>query len=155
MEPVAKSSLEEIVRGVFLTVLECECEPAAETEFKAGVRSVVGISGAWTGEIAIELPRTLASLAATRMFGVDEKDVSDADVLDAVGELSNQVAGSVKSVLPPPCVLGLPRPASVAAGTSVPVGASRYSFRVDGKTFSVMLSPGVGDTGVPAWTDSR
>ncbi|MGH1343636.1 MAG: chemotaxis protein CheX [Nannocystales bacterium] len=148
-ESIGESSLAEIMRGVFLMTLELECVPAEETESQPDVRSVVGISGAWTGEIAIELPRSLASVAAARMFDVEEKAVSDADVLDAVGELSNQVAGSVKSVLPPPCTLGLPRPESVADGpTSVPVGATRYSFRVDGKPFFVMLSPGDGDNDV-------
>jgi len=42
------------------------------------------------------------------MFALPEEQLSDADIHDAVGELSNIVGGNIKSLLPPPTSLSIP-----------------------------------------------
>ena len=61
------------------------------------------------------------------MFGAEPGDLSDDEVSDALGELTNMVGGNIKSLLPAPSQLSLP---SVAAGESCTVrvpGAVRIS----------------------------
>jgi chemotaxis protein CheX len=54
------------------------------------------------------------------MFGLDRKDVDGFQIYDALGELTNMIAGNFKSLLPQPCDLSLP---VVTQGTD-------YAFRV-------------------------
>jgi chemotaxis protein CheX len=74
----------------------------------------VFISGEWNGLVSLTCSSVAATRAAALMFmtGVDE--VSQSDVLDAVGELVNIVGGNIKGMLPPPTGLSLP---SVTDGT--------------------------------------
>ena len=71
-----------------------------------GVRAWVSVTGAWDGQVSLEMTSETAYEAAARMLG--EVAVETEDVLDAVGELVNMVGGNVKSLMPTPSVLGLP-----------------------------------------------
>lgn len=73
---------------------------------QVGVRAWVGVTGAWEGQVSLEMTAAAARAAAGQMLG--EPEVEDADVLDAVGELVNMVGGNLKSLMPTPSVLGLP-----------------------------------------------
>lgn len=73
---------------------------------RVGVRAWVTVSGAWEGQVSLEMTSATAYEAAARMLG--QASVETEDVLDAVGELVNMVGGNVKSLMPAPSVLGLP-----------------------------------------------
>ena len=65
------------------------------------------VDGAWHGAIVVRCPLALASLVTAAMFQSD-KDPTFEEVCDALGELTNMVAGNVKALLPQPSVLSLP-----------------------------------------------
>lgn len=132
----------ELVQGVFSSTLGMTCEQLEGGEASGAVLSTVGIAGAWNGDVTVRLGQSLAKVAAARMFMVEMADLVEADVFDAVGELANQVAGSVKAILPAPSDLKLPQ-----SGTEDPTAeqpeteATTFWFSADGESFSVVFSP--------------
>jgi chemotaxis protein CheX len=82
----------------------------------------VSVSGSWAGSVFLQCGADQAREAAEAMFGAEPGDLSDEEVSDALGELTNMVGGNIKSLLPAPSQLSLP---SVAAGES-------YTVRVPG-----------------------
>ena len=71
--------------------------------------SLVGISGAVTGVVVLRFPELTARRVAGRMLGNDISEIND-EVVDAVSEIVNMVAGSAKAkfAYDPPLELGLP-----------------------------------------------
>jgi chemotaxis protein CheX len=47
-------------------------------------------------------------MAAAAMFGLSAVELTDAEVTDAVGELTNIIGGNIKSLLPGPSRLSMP-----------------------------------------------
>ncbi|HET7328545.1 MAG TPA: chemotaxis protein CheX [Nocardioidaceae bacterium] len=70
------------------------------------VHASVGVSGAWNGQVILELTAVTAHAATAAMLG--QQHVEPRDMTDAVGELVNMVGGNIKSLLPTPSTLGLP-----------------------------------------------
>jgi chemotaxis protein CheX len=68
----------------------------------------VRISGSWGAEVRLGCSAELARAAAGVMFGLPSDEVTPADVADALGELTNILAGNLKSLLPGVNALGLP-----------------------------------------------
>ena len=93
------------------------------------VTGIVNIDGAWRGAVLVRCPLALASLLTAAMFqGDDEPDFEE--VSDALGELTNMVAGNIKALLPQPSAISLP---TVAFG-------SQYEISVKG-THTVATVP--------------
>ncbi len=80
--------------------------PAAKAE--SSLTGTVYISGEWNGLVSMTCSTVAATRAAALMFAANVDEVSESDVLDAVGELVNIVGGNIKGVLPPPAGLSLP-----------------------------------------------
>ncbi len=57
---------------------------------------------------------TLARQAAAIMFGIEPAEISQDQVQDALGELTNILSGQLKALLPEPCRLSLPAVAEEA-----------------------------------------
>jgi len=91
-----------------------EIIPVPASPAESTLTGSVYISGEWNGLVSLTCSATAATRAAAFMFATDVDEVSDSDVLDAVGELVNIVGGNVKGMLPPPTGLSLP---SVTDGT--------------------------------------
>jgi len=85
-----------------------------------GIGACVQITGAWEGAVRVDCDQRLAQLATSRFLGVTPEEVVIEQMRDAMGELANMSAGTVKPLLPPPCQLSLP---TVADG-------SDYNFTV-------------------------
>jgi chemotaxis protein CheX len=66
------------------------------------------ILGEWEGALIIDCSSALAREAAGRMLGMEPAEVPDQDLQDAVGELTNIVAGNIKSDFPLKCRLSFP-----------------------------------------------
>ncbi|MGL6195125.1 MAG: chemotaxis protein CheX [Thermoguttaceae bacterium] len=62
------------------------------------VSGIIGISGKAIGTIVLSMSHKVAQSAAGTMLMMDINDTDD-DVLDAVGELTNMVAGGAKAKL--------------------------------------------------------
>jgi hypothetical protein len=89
------------------------------------VQATAHIRGAWNGTASVTVPVQLAAAIAERLFetppldlraGVERADMALID--DALGEVVNIVAGSLKSLLPQPSTLSLPEVSFVAAAAS-------------------------------------
>lgn len=86
------------------------------------LHAAVEIDGAWTGRVVLTLAPGAAARATRTMLALpDADDVAEPDVADAIGELANMVSGHVKSLVPAPSTLGLPRVGTteVASGPAV------------------------------------
>jgi chemotaxis protein CheX len=102
-------------------MLQMQLQPAGkEIRMQAGIGACVQITGAWEGAVRVDCSKALAQLATSRFLGVGSEEVDIDQIRDAIGELANMSAGSVKPLLPPPCQLSLP---TVADG-------SDYNFTI-------------------------
>ncbi len=62
------------------------------------VSGVIGLSGKAIGTVVLSLSREVALKAASAMLMTESTELND-DVIDAVGELANMVAGAAKAEL--------------------------------------------------------
>jgi len=99
---------------------------------------VVAIEGAWNGAVELTCSSVLAERITMAMLDVPVPE--SLSVRDALGEVTNIVAGNAKSLLPQPSTMSLPvvadgrnRPAAL---DGVPVVAV-LAFRSAGQAFTV------------------
>ena len=88
---------------VFETMLGCTprrteltLKESMEPTFE--LSEVIGITGRASGTIVLTLSRIAALQVLNRMLGIEVTEIN-ADVCDAVGELTNMIAGSAKAQL--------------------------------------------------------
>lgn len=84
----------------------------ADVSYCIGNGDVVGsvaLSGAWNGSIEIIMSGGLAVTATAAMLMQPADAVTQADSLDAAKEIANMIAGTIKSALPRPCNMSVPR----------------------------------------------
>jgi CheY-specific phosphatase CheX len=92
-------------------------------EFRMEAGQMVGsvvLSGVWTGRIEVRITAALAyeATAAMMMQGLDT--VRDSDALEATKEIANMIAGSIKSALPRPCSMTVPKSGIAQEGYNLP-----------------------------------
>ena len=122
---LSKHQILEISQEIWESLLGMEIEPsdASGNSFSDSKRTVTGfvnIGGAWQGTILLEVSDTLSQQFAATMLGISPDEVSEQDVADALGELTNMVGGNIKSLLPAPSNLSIP---SVAEGSDYSIWA--------------------------------
>lgn len=107
---LSSGDVAQIVQEVWSSMLALDVEPVEIDIDSSGpaVAGSVGVSGATDCLISMEMDEEAAKAVAGAMFGMDKTEVSDDDVADAVGELTNMVGGNIKSLLPEPSTLSLP-----------------------------------------------
>jgi chemotaxis protein CheX len=98
------------LQSVFDTMLalKASISPDAETHSLTGLRvtGTVGMAGEnFNGLVYLHLPASLAAKAAAAMLGLAPEDLGEAEVNDVIGEVTNMVAGGLKSWL---CDSGAP-----------------------------------------------
>jgi chemotaxis protein CheX len=91
------------VKNAFKTMLSCDVERGAaclkdDSCPRYLVSGVIGLSGQAVGTVVLSLSEEVALKAASTMLMMESNTV-DEDVLDAVGELTNVVAGAAKAEL--------------------------------------------------------
>ena len=146
MKPEYVDPFVDSVIDLFSTMLGGEVkrdENAHADERRNGemVTGIIELSGSATGTVVIAFPDEVALRIVGRMFGMEFNEVDDT-VLDAIGEVTNIIAGGAKSKFDvgdgPPINLGLPTvvrgseylvdlPAD-AVWANVPFGSSIGSF---------------------------
>ena len=62
------------------------------------ISGMIGLSGRWSGTVIVSVDRGVAIAATEAMLG-QKPDGIDDDVIDAVGEITNMIAGSAKRQL--------------------------------------------------------
>jgi chemotaxis protein CheX len=88
---------------VFSTMLQCELTRGKLTigngaQPTMDISGVIGLSGRASGTVVLSLDRAVA-LSATEILLSQKCEAIDGDVIDAVGELTNMVAGRAKAGL--------------------------------------------------------
>jgi chemotaxis protein CheX len=68
------------------------------TSFKDCISSLVGLAGTYNGLVSLHMSSNLALVATSNMLGMKVTEVNN-DVNDAMGEISNMIAGSFKQHL--------------------------------------------------------
>ena len=68
----------------------------------------IQITGEWQGTVTLYAPRQLGKKIAAAMYAMDVSEVDDQQVQDVLGEITNMIAGNIKSLLPTPCSISLP-----------------------------------------------
>jgi chemotaxis protein CheX len=146
MQPLEQNKISEAVETVWSTMLGLQ---ATTNPMIVGNRlkpsmltGCIQITGAWTGAVTIECSGGLARRVASIMFGEDVCEITDDQINDALGELTNIVGGNIKALLPEPSHLSMP---AVTEGTdyffSVPGSRqmAQMSFSCEGKPFQVTI----------------
>lgn len=64
------------------------------------ISGIVGLAGNTRGMLAIHMANPAALAVTTAFLGMAVEEIDD-DVRDAIGELANMLAGSIKSILDP------------------------------------------------------
>ena len=89
--------------NTFSTMLGCEVERGelqmrSEKATPYPISGVIGLSGKAVGTVVINLSEEVAIKAASTMLMMEINEIND-EVVDAVGELANMVAGAAKTEL--------------------------------------------------------
>lgn len=109
------------------------------------VVAMATISGGWNGTVCVSCSKLAARHATSAMFGMDDDELTPAEINDAVGELVNVVGGNIKSLVPGPSVLGLPiviEGAPVARPTNLELAHEvRFSWMAEPVVVTVWIEP--------------
>lgn len=110
-----RSSVVETTRSVFETMLDLTpVEGGTDAGYEAALTGAVYYAGAWKGALLLECSVAQAIDWARRILGAHASADLDDDAKDALGELTNMLAGNLKAVLPGGVGLTIP---SVVVGS--------------------------------------
>lgn len=122
---ISTADLTEITRDVWQTFVGEPLHEVDDTGLAVAADTMTGcvqLAGGWDGTVLVELGADHARTAAEAMFAAPAGSLGEDDVCDALGELTNMIAGNVKGAVGAPARLSMP---SVARGSS-------YTVRVVG-----------------------
>jgi chemotaxis protein CheX len=125
------------IEGVFSTMLGSEIECGAPYEDSTtepphpGLTGLIGMAGAWIGSVSISCDASVGCKVASLMLGMEFSEVGE-EVLDALSEITNMIAGNFKTEVEPS--LG-------PLGLSIPtvVFGLHYTARTPGKEKWVVI----------------
>jgi chemotaxis protein CheX len=110
-----EAAISETVRNIWTVILGLEIQDSGsdltalkKVDSAPTLTALVHISGAWDGTIMLYCTVELARRAAAAMFGTAPEAIGQEETEDALGELANMTAGTIKTLLPRPCSLSLP-----------------------------------------------
>lgn len=136
----------DAVVEVFSTMLATEVHLMGvddDPSWKPEVTGIIGLSGVISGDIVVDLDADVAIGATAALLGEPSSEIDDT-VIDAVGELTNMIAGGAKTRLVG-CDLRLALP-TVITGTSrairfaSSVAPSRAFFTSEWGRFAVTVA---------------
>jgi chemotaxis protein CheX len=145
---VSGEDIAEITRDVWSSFLSMELDIATGDPTTslpgASFTGCVHVSGEWNGSIFLQASADHAVAAAEAMFAADPGSLSEDEICDALGELTNMVGGNIKSLLPAPSRLSIP---TVAQG-------EHYTVRVPGASLvdAVTLVCSAGPVHITVWS---
>jgi chemotaxis protein CheX len=148
-----EADLDDITRTIWGTLFEhaIERSDCTLTGVESTVTSIVHIDGAWRGAVMLRCPQALGAALTAEMLRSETEPTFD-DIGDALGELTNMVAGNLKALLPAPSTISLP---AVVFGSDYELDVpnttvvARVPFICDGQPVVVILvQRSVEDRGV-------
>ena len=123
MDSVSAEEIYQVTRQVWVPMLSFDLKlngstPMAPSDAHS-YACTISLNGDWKGGVVLLFEDRLAQAAAKHIFGIEEgEELPPEDIRDAVGELTNQVGGLVKSKLAPQSLLSLP---TIAEGMNLMV----------------------------------
>ncbi len=143
----AEQDISQLIESIWssvlgLDVMRSDEEMGADWEQEAKVIGCVQITGDWEGAVMLKCPTELARLAGAIMFGVEIESGTADEAEDALGELTNMIAGNLKSLLPGICYLSLPIVVNGLDYRTIVPGSRplcQVAFKCREKPFKVML----------------
>jgi len=103
-------ALEQIVGDILVGLLAEDAMPyACDSTIPITYSASVSVVGGWAGHVVIGCSDAVARRVSARLLVIPEEEVSEEDIVDAIGEFANVVGGNVKSIMPGPSSLSLPR----------------------------------------------
>jgi chemotaxis protein CheX len=125
--------LDQAVEEVFATMLGTPVtvsdSAVAPTNIPITLTAVIGLAGALSGGYSVVVNEATAIRVASTMLGIDIAELNG-DVYDALGELTNILAGAWKSKIPAlhaACLLSVP---TVVTGTHYDIHRKTTAFRM-------------------------
>ncbi len=95
---IADATQEIFETMIMLPVTVGEARSEGARKYHCTVSGMVGLAGLFKGMLAIHTPDAIAQGITSSFLGMDVDEVNE-DVTDAIGELANMLAGSVKLAL--------------------------------------------------------
>jgi chemotaxis protein CheX len=95
---------------VFNMMLGMKVTPCDDTKLAPELTAIVGLAGSLCGLFSIRCSRETGVKLTQRMLNIDASDCEE-EVMDALGELCNMLAGSFKARIPgvaDTCMLSIP-----------------------------------------------
>lgn len=137
------SAVAEIVEMVCTSMLGLEVLPGEARSACPGERALVGcvqLTGSWSGAVLVSCTGDFAQLVAQLIFGATT--ASSDEERDALGEITNMIAGNLKTLLPSPSFLGLPTVSDSVDGVLEVMRShvvEKFDLRAAGHPVSVVL----------------
>jgi chemotaxis protein CheX len=99
-----------IAKDVFGTMVDINIHPTEDAwpPDSELVTSAVYFTDPWKGALIVECTVSLAFAFTSRFMSVDTPTAVDDDVCDAMGELSNMIAGNLKALMPSSVGISIP-----------------------------------------------
>lgn len=142
----AEQDIFQLVESIWSSVLGLEVRHnAGEVTLEARERFLTGcvqITGDWEGAVVLHCSAELSRLVRSIMFEVEPEDGTADEAEDALGELTNMIAGNLKSLLPGICYLSLPIVVNGLDYRTIVPGSqlvSQVAFECQSQPFMVML----------------
>ena len=106
--------IEQIVSSIWMSILDlpiASVPPEEGAALPAGARTLTGcvqFTGDFEGATVVHTTAALARRLASVMFMAEEDSLSLEEVQDALGEITNMIAGNIKPLLPGSSRISLP-----------------------------------------------
>lgn len=97
-QKVVEATVEIFETMIMADIAAKEPLPEQIKEFKHNVSGIIGLAGTHQGMLAIHAPEEVAKGITFDFLGVEVESI-DEDVKDAISEMANMIAGSVKPAL--------------------------------------------------------
>ncbi len=96
---IDEHTLQGIIEFVWATLLDEQLTAGAGAPIEDAVCAAISIGGPWTATLEVRVSYALARRFAADLLGLDDAELANEDVDDALGELANVVGGNVKGLL--------------------------------------------------------
>lgn len=131
---IDSDAMRELVQLAWTTFISediVENRPLAPADVAPGTHATIAIGGPWLATIVVSMGDALVRLYAAALLGMDEDELSDADLSDALGELVNIVGGNVKGLLDDASSTSLTLPVVSHDPPTIPGGRITVSLTFD------------------------
>lgn len=108
--PINENQIAKVTEDIWSSVLNLEVKmvPEISGTDRKRVASFIQVMGAWEGSVILDCTEDLSKLFASKMFSIPVDEIGNEEILDALGELVNILAGNIRAFLPQPSQLSLP-----------------------------------------------